>query len=278
MNTMRLPLAMLLAGGLCAAASGCRSNTQKIETELRARENDVRDLREDLDRCEAYNRASQMELRAMRGEPVGPATPEGPAPVYPVRSLTLGRQTGGREVDGGTGDGALQVVLEPRDAEGQSVKIPNVSAIIQVVEITPEGIKQPLSTWDIPAEQLRNHWRTGLLTTGYVLVLPWKETPTVDRLRVTATLRMPDGRVYEADKDVTIRLPPGGKRRVAPPPPADGPVLPLPRPIDPANPGVKRDKTPAPTLVSRKPWWDVRVVKPVPPEPAVRIGTPLPLP
>ncbi len=169
--------------------------------------------REELSRCEAYNSALQMDLHGTQGEFIGPGTPHGSGPAFPIRSLTLGRQTGGRELDGSPGDGALQVVLEPRDAEGQSIKVPNAAAVIQVVEITPDGLKHPLSIWEIPPEQLRNHWRAGLLTTGYVLVLPWKEPPTTEKVRVVALLRMADGRAFEADKDVTIRVP--GKRRHA---------------------------------------------------------------
>ncbi len=236
---MRFPLAMLAAAGLCAAATGCRSDSHRVEAELRKRENDVRDLREELEHSETYNRALQMELRATHGDPAGPVLPDGPGLVFPVRSLTLGRQTGGRELEGVPGDGALQVVLEPRDAEGHAIKIPNAAAVIQVTEIGPEGLKHALSLWDIPPEQLRTHWRTGLLTTGYVLVLPWKIPPTTEKLRVVALLRLADGRAFEADKDVTIRLPSGVKPRIMPPAlpsatPTDGPVLPAPRPVDPA--------------------------------------------
>jgi hypothetical protein len=241
MHTMRFPLAMLAAAGLCAAATGCRSNGHRVEDELRKRETDVRDLREELDQCATHNRALQMELQAVG---VG-ASHSGDLP-FPVRSLTLGRQTGGRELEGTPGDGALQVVLEPRDAEGHAIKIPNAGAIIQVAEVGPEGLKHPLSMWEIPPEQLRSYWRSGLLTTGYVLVLPWKVPPSTEKLRVVALLRLADGRAFEADKDVTIRLP-GLKPRFMPPvtpsaPPTDGPELPAPRPVD---PGLKLDAVPA---------------------------------
>ena len=275
---MRLPLAILIAVGACVSVSGCRSDSHRVEAELRKRETDVRELREDLDRYDAYNRALQFELRGMRGEPIGPVTPDGPVPSFPVRSLTLGRQTGGREVEGCTGDGAIQVVIEPRDAEGQSIKIPNAAAVVQVVEIAPDGLKRPLSVWEIPAEQLRNHWRAGLLTTGYVLVLPWKEPPTTEKLRVVVMLRLLDGRAFEAEKDVTIRLPPGTKRRIMPPssPAAvDGPVLPAPRVLDSSTPSAVIGK-PTPQLVSKKSWWEVGVTKPT--DPAALIGRPKPLP
>src|SRR5262249_20204436 len=138
---------------------------------------------------EHYHRALEMELRATRGELGGPGAPDGPIALYPIRSLTLGRQTGGRELEGVTGDGALQVVLEPRDPENQSIKVPG-AALVEVFEITPEGLKRPLSTWEITPDQLRSTWRAGLLTTGYVLLLPWKEQPTTEKQRVVVQFRL----------------------------------------------------------------------------------------
>jgi hypothetical protein len=276
MHTMRRPLAILLAVSACAAASGCLGNSHRVEAELRKREIEVRELREELHQCEAYNAALQMDLHGGPGEFLGPVPPHGPGPAFPIRSLTLGRQTGGRELNGSSCDDALQVVLEPRDAEGQAIKVPNAAAVIQLIEIAADGLKRPLSVWEIPPEQLRNHWRAGLLTTGYVLVLPWKEPPTTEKVRVVALLRLPDGRAFEADKDVTIRV--SGKRRMPPPDPpaADGPLLPAPRLLDQAQPGAGRDPKPAAPLAARKTWWDVSM-KP-PSDPPAAIGRPTPLP
>ncbi len=251
---MRLSLAILLAA---AAASGCRSNSHLVERDLRERESEVRELRENLDQCGVYNKALQTELRAIRGEPFGPGAPEGPTMVYPIRSLTLGRQTGGRELDGSTGDAALQVVLEPKDAQNQAIKVP-AAALIQAVEITPEGLQHPLSAWEVPPEQLCNYWRSGILTTGYVLVLPWKDPPTTEKMRVVTVLRLTDGRTFQADKDITIRLPAGMKKQVLP--------APLPGPVPGDGPPL-----PAPVTTTEKPWWNV------PPESGAALGKPTPV-
>ncbi len=99
------------------------------------------------------------------------------------------------------------MVAEPLDADNQAVKVPG-SLFIQALEITPAGLKQPLSTWQISDDELRRSWRAGLLSTGYVLVLPWKVWPTNDKLRVVVQFHTADGRLFEADKDVTIRVVP----------------------------------------------------------------------
>ncbi len=278
---MRGPRAFWISMALTAFASGCRS-CDRVESALRTRENEVRELREELERSELYNQALQQELRVMRGETC--AQPgEQPCVGYPVRSLTLGRQTGGRDADCGEGDSALQVVMEPRDPEGQPIKAPG-TALIQVLEITSEGLKRPLSAWEISADQMRQSWRSGLLTTGYVLTLRWKIHPATDKLRVVAQLRLTDGRVFEADKDITIRLPAGAKRSAAPPMPPADPVpvpdktpLPPPQPVDPsdADPVIEqpaRGTAPAKESLAPTLW---RAVRPPSVAPAAQILRPV---
>lgn len=231
---------------LLFAAGGCRS-CDRVESELRARENDVRELREELDRCGVYNQTLQQENLALRGQ-IGIPSHGAPPAAYPVQELQLGRQTGGRSNDIVPGDDSLQVQVEPRDPDGHVIKAPGQLNIL-AQEITSEGIKRPLSSWMIPPDQLRKSWKNGMLTTGYLLNLPWKNWPSTEKLRVTAQFQLADGRVFEADRDVTVRLTPANQRpAVVPnstpnpapaPPPAgeNGPMLlPAPRLIDPAKP------------------------------------------
>jgi hypothetical protein len=238
----RVASALLFAA---AAACGCRSHScELVESQLHAREADVQLLRGELDRAHAINHDLQAQLLAARAGP--PAYPPGePCPpaaaAYPVHTLTLGRQTGGYDADGCPGDEALQVVLEPRDADNQTVKVPG-TAVVQALEVTPEGIKKPLSTWEVSEDDLRRSWRSGLLSTGYALVLPWRMWPSTEKLRVVVQLRTADGRLFEADKDVSVRLAPGAPPPAPPPAAPPGPpTLPPPRPDDPAPAGPVLD-------------------------------------
>ncbi len=150
----------------------------------------------------------------------------------------------------------------------------------------------------MPPEQLRRSWRSGLLTTGYVLNLPWKVWPSTEKLRVTAVLQLTDGRVFEADKDITVRLTPVNRRPALVPddktgpsfPPAphstdDGgpPLLPSPRPINPTKPpkAAPTGEVPAPltgdlheTSARTNAW---KQVDPPPSPPATEILRPVPL-
>jgi hypothetical protein len=226
---MRRRLLILIGVALAVAGPGCHS-CERVENELRAREREARDLKCQLEGEHALNLALQNEVRVSRGEmpaPDGLAPP--PVLTSPVKSLTLGRQTGGYDGDGQPGDEALQVVLEPRDCDNQAVKVPAAAEIV-AAEILPDGHKRPLSVWQVNSDKLRCSWRGGLLGSGFFVVLPWQAPPTTEKLRVTARLILPDGRSFEADRDVTVKLLPGVKRM----PPADGPVVP-PR-MEPADP------------------------------------------
>jgi hypothetical protein len=277
---MRWPVALTFGLTLLAATSGCRSagRMDRLESELRARETDLRETREQLDRTLAYTRALQTEVEALRGGTLtpGPGCIDIPTPAFPVRSITLGRQTGGYDTGGCPGDDALQIVLEPRDADNQPIKVPG-ALVVQALEVSPEGIKRPLTTWQVPPEQLRRSWKTGLFASGYQMVLPWKVWPSTEKLRVVAQLRLPDGRTFEADKDVSIRLTPVARRKQLPadPVPAEEPVLPAPRKLDADQVGDQTSHFPSRTAESAAPGIPWRKVTP---PPAAEILRPVALP
>jgi hypothetical protein len=223
---MRWPAVFFLVAGLTVAATGCCSpRGDRVEGELRARDNDLRVLRGELERSEAYNHYLERELRNTQHTAASPVPGDGPPPASRVKSITLGRQTGGYEEDGVPGDEALQVVLQPIDFDGHTIKAPG-TAEVTALEVMPEGVKKPLSSWHIGADQLRHSWQSGLLTTGYFLVLPWKSWPTNCKLRVVVQFISEENRLFEADRDVTIRLAPAMYRKPTPPP-DDNKLMPL---------------------------------------------------
>jgi hypothetical protein len=269
---MRRPVALLLAALLTAA--GCRSNPRRdlLEAELRSKDTDMRQLKGELERTEAYNQYLQRELRNVQQATPGIPVTEGVS-ASRVNSLLLGRQTGGVDDDNLPGDEALQVVLEPRDGDNHTLKVNGV-AQIQALEILPEGLKRPLCAWHVDQEQLRKSWRSGLLTTGYFLTLPWKNWPSQTKIRVVAQFVGEDGRLFEAERDVTVRLAPEAMRR--PPTPTPEPPLPLPLP-----PPRELDAPPPPRKIDeeKKPLPAPREEKPGPAEvkpPEIPIPSTLP--
>jgi hypothetical protein len=126
-----------------------------------------------------------------------------------VREVVLGRGTGGIDENECPNDGGLQVVAVPHDADGSAIKAPG-TLHVEAFEVSAEGLKIPLSTWDVPSLQLSKQWRTGLLASGYFVALPWKTPPHSEKLRVVMRFNtLPDNRPFEDDRTVTIKLPRG---------------------------------------------------------------------
>ena len=226
----------LLPAILCLTPAGCRSNRDLVEAELRSKDRDLHCMRDELDRSVAFTESLRREVCALRGISPSHLTPEGASQTYGVTTVTLGRGTGGYDVEAGPGDEALQVVVEPKDPDGHTIKAPGTMEV-QALEITKEGLKVPISTWTVSPDQLRRSWKSGLLSTGYSLILPWQMWPSSEKVRVVVRFKLDDGRLFEADKDVTVRVAPEHKRFM---PPADGTtapeLVPPPKAFDPPQP------------------------------------------
>jgi len=247
-------LALMLPGILLC---GCRRN-DLVESELRKKDALYRESLLEMKRIEAQNDALMREIGAIRQSPppgYPPLPPPEAAPAFGLKRIALGRGTGGYDNDNLPGDEALQVVVEPRDGDDHTVKVPG-SLHVTAVEIDAQGLKRPLCWWSFTPEQLRPTWKQGLLSTGYALVLPWTVFPQHDTVRVVAQFKLADGRCFEADKDVKVRLLPIAPR------PHDGPAGPGPFVIPSA--GVQD------TSSTSLRW------SPAPPG-SVRIGRPQPL-
>jgi hypothetical protein len=225
----------------CILLCGCRRN-DLVESELRKKETLYRETLLELKRIEAQNDALQREVGNLRqdsahGVPILP--PEIASPLFGLKRLALGRGTGGVDNDNLPGDEALQVVVEPRDGDDHVVKVPG-SLHITATEINAQGLKHALCWWALTPEQLRPTWTQGLLSTGYTVVLPWTVFPHCEKVRVLVQFKLADGRCFEADKDVKVRLLP-----IAPHPQQSPPgVLPAPNSFILPSAGTQAVRTP----------------------------------
>lgn len=235
---------LVLITATCLVSAGCRPNKRYdlIEAELRTRDRELAETRAALDRAQTLNRAyEQGQARGPAEVPVGVAPgPSGGGAVCSIREISLGRGTGGVDEDDLPGDESLMVVIIPRDSDKSEVKVP-ARAQIAAWEITPQGIKNPIGSWDIPAERLRPTWRNGLVSTGYFVGIPWQTFPTTERVRVAVRLTTTDGQAFEADRDLSVRPVPQAVPRTGPqvqpfvPNGPNGPNGPVPNPGPPTG-------------------------------------------
>jgi hypothetical protein len=287
-------LALLLGLALAAGVLGCRSANKNgiVEAELAARESDVRLLKDELDRSEKLNFDLVRELQAMRGQPGPLGLIERPTTPYPVQSIQLGNLTSGRHNLSLAGDDGLEVMVEVRDREDQALKVPG-DLVIEALEINPEGLKMPLTVWRVCAADLRGKWKQGLFNTGYLLELtfPADGLPRQEKLRIIARFTLLDGRTFEAEKDIRVRVIPEANRprvvtppnpsppRTPPPSTAEPPTLPAPMPVPsltpqgpaPAEVPLLPAPSPVPTLPEPTPGADspgpvlpARLLRPLP--------------
>jgi hypothetical protein len=250
---------------LLLAPLGCRHKSDLVENELRERDNQYREALEELGKAEHRSDAQQREIEALRkGAPI---TPEQAAQTFGLKRIALGRGTGGVDNDGLPGDEALQVILEPHDSDDHIIKAPGTLYVL-AVEINQQGLKTPVSSWTIPPDKLRQSWKQGLLSTGYSLILPWRYFPQTENLRIVARLITPDGRVYEADKDIKVHLVPGAPRR--PEGPLDCPIPP--EAIEPFSVPTGQTSQRQPIGATTASHW-----QPAPLDGAVQLGQPVPI-
>jgi len=214
---------------LLPACGGCR-NCDAVEAELRIRELQTNELHAKLRQSELNNMVLQRELyeqRTIVGPPPGPNSWKLPPEVIGtsagVQKITLGRLTGGHANAAGAGDDSLEVAVEPRDAGNRVIKAAG-SLQVAAEEITPEGVKRPIGTWDLSPEQLAAKWRSGLFGSAYDVTLPWQQRPATEQVRVVVRFTV-EGRTFEAERDVRIRLGPRPNAPADRPPETQGPIL-----------------------------------------------------
>ena len=194
----------LLAVGCLALIAGCKSNGRYdgVEAELRTRNRELAETHQALDRSRELNRAYEQT----RGQFPGavPAPLNYPAAVCGLREIALGRGTGGVDDDAIPGDEYLMAVIVPTDDDKSAVKVQG-TASIAAWESGPDGVKRLIGTWELSPEQLRSTWKSGLLATGYFIPLQWQQFPTQSKLRVAVRLTTTDGKVFEADRDISVK-------------------------------------------------------------------------
>lgn len=215
---------MGLCLSVCILFTGCSSLTKKreeqdlLEAELRGQERHIQELKAEVERKEGAIHSLDVEVEKLQQAALGKKQAGGePQPPGVLKEITLGRLTGGYRANPKLlYDDSLQFLIEPRDPDGHTIKAPG-SMHIELFEITPAGLKVPLSAWDITHREVRRSWDQPLIGgSAYRILIPFKSLPIHDKMRVVVRFTTLEGQLYEAEKDFTIRLPGPGMAPVIP--------------------------------------------------------------
>jgi len=211
-----LPIAAVagavLIGQGCKQASkltGKQDKPDLLEAELRTREREILEARSENQQLRGLVDAYQRQGVPCANPGMPGFVPHNSQSIGPaLREVTLGSGTGGRNDNNIPGDEGLIAVIVPKDEDGTAVKATG-HATVTAQEISKEGLKFPIGKWEVPADQLRRTWKSGLISSGYFVPLQWDRPPGSDRVRVSVRFTTPDGRSYETDKDVKVVPLPG---------------------------------------------------------------------
>jgi len=114
--------------------------------------------------------------------------------------------TGGRNTDRRPGDDELVVMIQPRDRDGEPVKLPGTLQLRLTDPAAPERARQ-IGNWQFTPGECRKHWLASMLSRGFLFKLPWQTPPTRSRLLLHARFDTNDGRRFDADTLIHIEPP-----------------------------------------------------------------------
>jgi len=124
----------------------------------------------------------------------------------PTELVINERFTHGLDRDAEGGDDGLQLLVEPRNANGQVVR-PLGDLSVVVMDPALEGEATRIARWDFPAEEVNRHFQNRAGARGVRLDLPWlKGQPKNRDLQVFVRMTTPDGMKVVADGPLSIRL------------------------------------------------------------------------
>lgn len=242
---MRTALSTILTLPVVLAGCAARGNVELLESQLRSRENELFQVRQQLDQVEDELVASRREIRLLQQN----VASQGSSPVYPETVHRLAqitgirfdsRLTGALDRDGAPGDDELNVVVAPHDADNQVVKQEGTLEL-ELLDLSQADDRRVIGSWRVRAEDVANHWHDGVLGKGIQLRLPWQQAPQSKSLTLFARFITPDGRRFETNQPLTVALahkssgilpasaaaPPNMRSTAEPAEPRSAPLLPL---------------------------------------------------
>jgi hypothetical protein len=200
----------ILLGGMglfCLPGCATRGEVELLEANLRHRENQLHSHEQELSRLRDQLTISRREADILRrrlagsGDQLAEEATHKLAAVEGLRFNTF--LTAGQDEDGIPGDERLHVMLYPHDTQGEVVKLAGELELEAIDPSAPED-QRSLGRWTYSAEESRDLWHAGFLSSGYQIDVPWKRPPQGERVVLHARLKVADDRRFEATHTVTV--------------------------------------------------------------------------
>jgi hypothetical protein len=199
------PGALAIVAVAAITLGGCSPNQANI---LLRKQN--QQLTDQVSQLQRTNAGLSAQLEAIDSRP-GATTQELPQSrldqLFTTHGLSLGRLTGGFSSDITAPDQMVKVYVVPTDDDGEPIKAAG-SFKVELFDLAEQNTR--LGTWNFTTEQSRADWYGHAFLYTYALDCPWQTPPRhADLLlRVTFTDDL-TGRQFIADKQITVRPPPG---------------------------------------------------------------------
>lgn len=205
-----LLLALLLVPTGCSLSS---NRTQElVEARLRQQEDAIRELEGRLRQSHESIAALQQEadsLRLASQQGLQPIPPEQADPTFRVAKIEVSSlMSGGIDRDQAPGDDQFTVLLSPRDASGNTLRVGG-DLEIELFDFTRPSDNQRIGHWQINRAKSGDLWHQGLVGTGYQFTSNWQQPPSSSDVHVHARLTTVDGRQFDTTSKLRVTPPQG---------------------------------------------------------------------
>ena len=209
---MRYPIALTVAcvlAALLTLAGGCvvdKREYDSLANELAESKASVRKLKQDTEGLQAVVTDQQKQIQAL--QELGERRLER---LFHVQWITLGRYTGGVDLDGKPGDDGIKVYLHPADQDGSIIKAAG-KVRIQLFDLAAEPKDNLIAQYEWPPEKLSKQWASGFMAYHFSFECPWKSAENPPRHdEITVRVEFIDyltGKAFAAQKLCKVQLPP----------------------------------------------------------------------
>jgi hypothetical protein len=204
-------VAVGLGLGLSLAGCATRGNLEVLESQLRKQEAVIQKYQRETGQLRSELALTQKELDLLRSD----LTSKTQLAVAEESSRGLARVTGivfnslltaGQNRDENPGDEGFHAVFYPHDEHGEIVKVTG-SIELEAIDLSRPGPQKTIGHWEFAADEAREHWLAGFLTSGYQFEQNWQETPVGAKVLLLARLVTLDGRKFETTLAIPIEVP-----------------------------------------------------------------------